>query len=484
MAGSILMIHGVGGTAAAFDRLAPAFRALGWRVETPTFRPDKRVASNPPADLPRLTLADYIAASADAARALLAETGVAPVLMGHSLGGLVVQKLAEQGHGRAAVLVTPASPADVVGKPALSQAITFANILFSGKPETKSHKIWPFGFSYGVLNKVARSRHAEIFAGTVYESGRIYEAVAWPDKDPTRSSYVDESQIKIPMLVIGAGQDRATPLAGVRQVAAKYARIGAELKVYPDNAHWIVDEPGTDKVIADIAAWLTGKGVTAETAKAPAVAKAAPAKAKAPAGKAPATKAPVAKAPKTTAPAVAPVKAAAKPKAATAAKPATPAKAAPVKAAPVKAAPVKAAPATAAKAAPKPASKVPAPAKAPAAKAAPVKAAPPAKPVAKPVAKAAATPKTAPLAKAPATPAAKPAAAPAKTAAKAASPKSEPKSPPAKAAKAPAPKAAAKPVAAAKPAAKAAPAKAAAAKAGPKPAAKSTPKPKPAKPKG
>jgi len=25
---------------------------------------------------------------------------------------------------------------------------------------------------------------------------------------------------------------------------------------YPRNAHWILDEPGTDKVAADIAAWL------------------------------------------------------------------------------------------------------------------------------------------------------------------------------------------------------------------------------------
>jgi pimeloyl-ACP methyl ester carboxylesterase len=455
MAGSILMIHGIGGTAAAFDRLAPAFRALGWRVETPTFRPDKRVGSNPPADLPTLTLADYIAASADAARALKAETGMEPVLMGHSLGGLVVQKLAELGLGRAAVLVTPASPADIIGKPALSQAITFANILFSSKPETKSHKIWPFGFSYGVLNRVARTKHAQIFAGTVYESGKIYEAVAWPDRDPTRSSYVDESKVRLPMLVIGAGQDRATPIAGVRLVAAKYGKV-ATLKEYPNNAHWIVDEPGTDQVISDIDAWLTGHGVTAggplTAATATSVSKAAPRTANSAPARAAAPK-PAAAKPK--APAKAPVKPAAPVQAA------PPAKAAPVKAAAkpaVKAAPAKAAakpvaakPAAKAVAKPKP---VKATAK-PAAKAAPAKAA--AKPVAaKPAAKALAKPMPV---KATAKPAAK--AAPAKTkapAAKAPPPKAPPTPPTAKPAAAKtsvAKTAAAKPTVAVKPAPKA-----------------------------
>jgi len=41
---TIIMVHGVGGTADAYSRLAPAFRDLGWKVQTPTLRPDKRTA--------------------------------------------------------------------------------------------------------------------------------------------------------------------------------------------------------------------------------------------------------------------------------------------------------------------------------------------------------------------------------------------------------------------------------------------------------
>ena len=55
---TIIMVHGVGGTADAYSRLAPAFRDLGWKVQTPTLRPDRRTAENPPADLHTLRLTD------------------------------------------------------------------------------------------------------------------------------------------------------------------------------------------------------------------------------------------------------------------------------------------------------------------------------------------------------------------------------------------------------------------------------------------
>ncbi len=418
---TIIMVHGVGGTADAYSRLAPAFRDLGWKVETPTLRPDKRTAENPPADLHKLRLKDYVDDIEALAREVEAADGVAPVLFGHSMGGLIVQKVAERGAGRAAVLLTPASPADVHSPASLAQAFTFANVLFSGKVDAKGHKIWKTGFSWGVLNRVPAAKHQGIFAGTVYDSGGVYADLAYPDKDPHRIAFIDETRISIPILTIGGGRDRATPIAGVRKVGEKYARVGGDYREYADNAHWIVDEPGTDQVIADIAAWLTGRGVTATkaapaaaaakpAAKAPAkaaakpapaetVVKSAPTKTKAaPAPKVTAAKAPVASVPAKAAPAKAAKSTKAKPAAAPAETPA--AKSAPPKAAkPTAKAPAKVA--TKAKAAPaKPAAKVApaiaarAPTKPAPAKPAPAKAPAKATTAPKPAAKAAATAKT------------------------------------------------------------------------------------------
>jgi alpha-beta hydrolase superfamily lysophospholipase len=312
MTNTILMIHGVGSSADAFVKLAPAFRERGWQVETPTLRPDLRKHDAPGPDLHKVSLADYLADVTAIARKLAKETGSKPVVLGHSMGGLLAQKLAEAGLASAAILVTPASPPDARAGRALAQAYTFANILFSGKPENRSHRIWRRGFSWGVLNRVPKARHADLWKGNLYDSGRVYADLAYPDEDPNRTCFVDETKINVPMLIIGSGRDRTTPVADVRKAYEKYGKAGADYVEYANHGHWIVDEPGTDRVIEDIAGWLDGKGLSpAKAAKPkpaakPAPKKAAPAKAKAPVKAKPVAK-PVAKA-------KAPAKPAARPK--------------------------------------------------------------------------------------------------------------------------------------------------------------------------
>jgi pimeloyl-ACP methyl ester carboxylesterase len=299
MTKTILMIHGVGSSADAFVKLAPAFRERGWRVETPTLRPDLRKHDAPTPDLHKVSLADYLADVTAIAQQLAKETGSKPVVLGHSMGGMLAQKLAEAGLASAAILVTPASPPDARAGRALAQAYTFANILFSGKPENRSHRIWRRGFSWGVLNQVPKARHADLWPGNLYDSGRVYADLAYPDEDPNRTCFVDETKIKVPMLIIGAGRDRTTPVADVRKAYEKYGKIGADYVEYANHGHWIVDEPGTDRVIEDIAGWLEGKGLSGAkpkaaakpAAKKAAVKAAAPVKAKAPAKAKPAAKA-------------------------------------------------------------------------------------------------------------------------------------------------------------------------------------------------
>jgi pimeloyl-ACP methyl ester carboxylesterase len=336
---TILMLHGVGSSADAWVKLAPAFRDRGWKVVTPTLRDELRPTANPPAELNKISLADYVADVSALAREIAAADGRAPVVFGHSMGGMLAQKLAEAGLVRGAVLITPASPPDARAGRSLAQAVTFANILFSGRPENRPHRIWKFGFTTGVLNCVPKARHEALFAESRYDSGRVYADLAYPEDDPNRTIFVDESRITVPMLVIGGARDRTTPIADVRLVAQKYKKVGADYREYADNGHWIVDEPGTDKVIVDIAAFLEAKGLTPSATKPRTV--------------------PAAK-PKT---AAKPAKAKAKPAAKAAAKPAakkTAAKAQPaLKPAAKKAAPKKAA-APAKAAAPKPAAKKPA----------------------------------------------------------------------------------------------------------------------------
>jgi alpha-beta hydrolase superfamily lysophospholipase len=262
--GSILMIHGIFCTGKVWGFMARAFRKLGWRVETPTIGAHLRSETHAHADLPKLKLADYVAEMEAVARRIEAETGRPPVVFGHSLGGLIAQKLAERGVVRAAVLLTPAQSADLPFKPSLAlfkTAFTMASMLFTPNARTKALKLWKTSFTWGMLNCVPRARHDELYAATCHDSGHLTFDLANPDQDPERSAYVDETRIAAPVLTIGAAKDRTIPIDVQRQIAEKYQRVGGDYLEYADNAHWILDEPGTDQVIADIVRWLDEKGL-------------------------------------------------------------------------------------------------------------------------------------------------------------------------------------------------------------------------------
>jgi pimeloyl-ACP methyl ester carboxylesterase len=271
----ILMIHGLCCGGEVWDAAATIFRGRGWRVETPTIHSELRVKKHPDPSLARLSLADYVADMERAARRIHAETGRFPLVFGHSLGGLIAQKLAERNLARAVVLLSPQPPASVEPPPSTSAAprrpkvplsilITFANLLFKRDVlrvdvKTKPYKIWKTGFRWGMWHQIPRTQHAALYAVTRYCSGLAVRDFVFPAADPQRTAFIDDSRITIPILTIGAGRDRVIPIEVQRAVASRYRHIGGDYLEYPNHSHWLVNEVGTEKWVDDVAAWLDSK---------------------------------------------------------------------------------------------------------------------------------------------------------------------------------------------------------------------------------
>jgi pimeloyl-ACP methyl ester carboxylesterase len=271
----ILMIHGLCCGGEVWDAAATLFRQRGWRVETPTIHSQLRVKEHPDPSLARLSLADYVADMERAAERIHADTGRFPLVFGHSLGGLIAQKIAERNLARAAVLLTPSPPAPARPPPSTSTArrrpkpplwtrITFANLLFKRDVlrldvKTKPYKIWKTGFRWGMWHRIPRKQHAALYAATRYCSGLALRDALIPSADPQRTAFIDDSRIAIPILTIGAGKDRVLPIELQRAVASRYRHIGGDYLEYPDHSHWLLNEAGTEKWVDDVAAWLNSK---------------------------------------------------------------------------------------------------------------------------------------------------------------------------------------------------------------------------------
>ncbi|MEO1475885.1 MAG: alpha/beta hydrolase [Pseudomonadota bacterium] len=251
----LLMIHGVGCGGDAWDVMRSKFEAAGWACAAPTLFPDKRTLENPPAALNALRLQDYIDQTMAWAKSAEDQHGRKPVIIGHSMGGLIAQAAAAAGAAEAAIFLTPAPPKDCAVQ-AVTALITFGNIVAKGEAKAREmpHKVWRRGFGYGVLNRVDPEFHDEIYKGSRFDSGQVYG-------DLVDGLDVDEAMINVPTLTIGARHDRATPVRGARKMAAKYANspVPGDYLEYQNSGHWLVDEPATDQMVADILAWLDRK---------------------------------------------------------------------------------------------------------------------------------------------------------------------------------------------------------------------------------
>ncbi|MBU2621485.1 MAG: alpha/beta fold hydrolase [Proteobacteria bacterium] len=98
-------------------------------------------------------------------------------------------------------------------------------------------------------------RRFPVAFGGDLQSGRAAFEIGYWLLDSKNASKVDESKVTCPVLVVAGAQDHITPASVVRKVAGKYR--GATYKEFTNHAHWIMAEPGWQKVAEYISGWLT-----------------------------------------------------------------------------------------------------------------------------------------------------------------------------------------------------------------------------------
>jgi pimeloyl-ACP methyl ester carboxylesterase len=244
-----MMVHGMCCTGDVWANFRAFFEARGARVFTPTLRPDLRqtIRQAPNRGLGELGFTDYVRQLEDEVRHITQETGRRPVVIGHSMGGLLAQVLAERAAVDAAVFISPSAPAGV-------RDLT-ANLFWSGV--ALSHRLglapWAIKSSRAlvdrtVFNCIPAAERTAAYDAFVYESGRAFKDLGhWP---------VDEKRVRVPVLTIAASRDRLVPAKLVRLTAKKYAAAGGDFIEYREHGHWLYAEPGWQKPAADIHAWF------------------------------------------------------------------------------------------------------------------------------------------------------------------------------------------------------------------------------------
>jgi pimeloyl-ACP methyl ester carboxylesterase len=257
----IVFIHGMYMTPACWAPWVSHFHAKGRECLAAAWPGrDLPVAAlrqrHPDAALAALDLTAVMKHVAGIVQALGAD-GQKPVVIGHSMGGLVAQLLLQRELVSAAVAIDSAPPQGVFS---LKWSFIKANwahanpLASKSEPASLSFEQFQYAFVNGL--PLAEQR-AAYDAFVVPESRRV------PAEALTATARIDFKKPGAPLLMVAGGTDHIIPASLNQSNHAKYQRPGSvtDFKEYPGRNHFTIGQSGWEIVADDIAAWLDRVGV-------------------------------------------------------------------------------------------------------------------------------------------------------------------------------------------------------------------------------
>jgi len=243
----LLFVHGIHAGAWVFDRWLRWFGDRGHAVHAIDLR--GHGTSPLPSDVrPGAVRFEHYVDDASAAAARLGR----PIVVGHSMGGLVAQVLTERELVAGAALVSPAPPRGitVITAKLLQYQLADLPTVLRGRVLEPS---WP-AMRDLALNRVTDGERQSIFERLGPESGTVARQLS------LTGIPVDARRVRCPLLVLSGDRDLYIPLSRARLVAARYR---APLRVLPGRGHMMMVEPGWEEAAAEIERWAVDRFVAA-----------------------------------------------------------------------------------------------------------------------------------------------------------------------------------------------------------------------------
>ena len=244
----LLFVHGMWHGAWCWEEhFLPYFARHGYRAYALSLRGHGKSAGRE--KLRWVSLADYVAD----VETVVEQIGTQPVLIGHSMGGMIVQKYLEKHQAPAAVLLNSGPPGGLLGatlRLAKRRPLDFlkVNLTLSlypviGTPEKCQEFLFP-----AEMEKAQVQTYCERLQDEAYRA--YLDMVVFNLPRPKR--------VHTEMLVLGSEKDNAIAPKEVHATAKAY---GVKAEIFPGMAHDVMLEAGWQKVADRIIRWLEERGL-------------------------------------------------------------------------------------------------------------------------------------------------------------------------------------------------------------------------------
>jgi pimeloyl-ACP methyl ester carboxylesterase len=234
----VLLIHGMFGGAWYWEKYQAFLAQRGY--ESHAINLCGHHGSRPVRDVGKVSLGDYVADAVEVAAALKS-----PIVIGHSMGGLIAQKVAEAGKCCATVLIASAPPRWIPSASwlLLRKQVKYARALILSEPLVPDRK----DADDLMFSRTPLADRDQFFPRLVAESGYAGLQLS------VGAIAVHASRVTAPVMVMTGLDDQFVVPRVARALARKYR---APLHEYQNFAHFIMIEPGWERPCADAVEWM------------------------------------------------------------------------------------------------------------------------------------------------------------------------------------------------------------------------------------
>lgn len=184
---------------------------------------------------------------------------VQPILIGHSFGGLIVEKLLGQGYGAAGVAIDPAQIKGVLPLP-LNQLRSSLPVLSNPgnlhKAVSLTEEQWRFSFG----NTLSADESSALWnAWNIPSPARpLFQAAVANFALHSEAEVATGNDDRAPLLLIAGGRDHTVPETVVDATLRQYRDSNAvtELITFTDRGHSLTVDHGWNQLATEILIWL------------------------------------------------------------------------------------------------------------------------------------------------------------------------------------------------------------------------------------
>src|SRR5580692_2330972 len=259
----VVFIHGMWLHASSWAPWLELFRAAGYEPIAPGWpgEPDTVAEARENPELVANTSIDDATAHYTK---IIDSLDASPVIVGHSFGGLIAEKLLGQSIGAAAVAIDPAQIKGVLPLP-LAQLRAALPALGNPANRHRAVSLTLKEFRFGFGNALTEEESAELFGKwTIPSPARpLFEAAA-ANFSPHSQAKVDTgNQTRGPLLLISGVEDHTVPDVTTRSTLKQYRHYTAitEFKQFEHRGHSLTIYSGWQEVADAVLAWLTAQGL-------------------------------------------------------------------------------------------------------------------------------------------------------------------------------------------------------------------------------